>query len=206
MPWLAVKVTTIYSAAREGICCSAAPAATNSAAAKATTSSFSARVWGSTRSNISMPATASTFAILMSRLFRRLSIPRNRLVTMFRSISAMATSSSSKTRASQNLHSEQFIIANEVKGPSSSQTPYLVSSDSHVYTESLLTAGDSVGGYKMVGIPDGLGAFDNGDGTFTVLMNQEVLARAGRRARPWRQWCVRVRVGIRQDDAAGAVG
>src|SRR4051812_17824263 len=26
----------------------------------------------------------------------------------------------------------------------------------------------------MVGIPDGLGAFDNGDGTFTVLMNQEI--------------------------------
>jgi hypothetical protein len=78
-----------------------------------------------------------------------------------------------------NLHSEQFIIANEVKGLSSSQTPYLLSSDSRVYTESLLTAGDSVGGYKMVGIPDGLGAFDNGDGTFTVLMNHEVPAGQG---------------------------
>jgi hypothetical protein len=73
-----------------------------------------------------------------------------------------------------NLHSEQFIIANEVKGPSSSQTPYLLSSDSHVYTESLLTVGDGVGGYRMAGIPDGLGAFDNGDGTFTVLMNHEI--------------------------------
>ena len=73
-----------------------------------------------------------------------------------------------------NLHSEQFIIANEVKGPSSSETPYLLSSDSHVYTESLLTVGDGVGGYRMAGIPDGLGAFDNGDGTFTVLMNHEI--------------------------------
>jgi hypothetical protein len=73
-----------------------------------------------------------------------------------------------------NLHSGQFIIANEVKGPSSSQTPYLLSSDSHVYTESLLTVGDGVGGYRMAGIPDGLGAFDNGDGTFTVLMNHEI--------------------------------
>ena len=73
-----------------------------------------------------------------------------------------------------DLHAEQFIIANEVKGPSSSQTPYLLSSDSHVYTESLLTVGDGVGGYRMVGIPDGLGAFDNGDGTFTVLMNHEI--------------------------------
>jgi hypothetical protein len=73
-----------------------------------------------------------------------------------------------------NLHSEQFILANEVKGPSSSQMPYLLSSDSHVYTESLLTVGDSVGGYRMAGIPDGLDAFDNGDGTFTVLMNHEI--------------------------------
>ena len=76
-----------------------------------------------------------------------------------------------------NLHAEQFIISNEVKGPSSSQNPYLLSSNSHVYTESLLTAGDSVGGYKMEGIPDGLGAFDNGDGTFTVLMNHEIECR-----------------------------
>lgn len=77
------------------------------------------------------------------------------------------------TRVS-NLHANQFVISNEVKGPSSSQTPYLLGSDSHVYTESLLTAGDSVNGYKMAGIPDGLGAFDNGDGTFTVLMNHEI--------------------------------
>ena len=78
-----------------------------------------------------------------------------------------------------DLHSEQFIISSAVTGPSSSQSPYLLSSDSHVYTESLLSVGDSVGGYKMVGIPDGLGAFDNGDGTFTVLMNQELSAGQG---------------------------
>jgi hypothetical protein len=43
-----------------------------------------------------------------------------------------------------------------------------------VVTKSVLTTGDSVGGYRMVGIPDGLGAYDNGDGTFTVLMNHEI--------------------------------
>ena len=43
-----------------------------------------------------------------------------------------------------------------------------------VYTESLLTVGDGVDGYRMAGIPDGLGAFDNGDGTFTVLINHEI--------------------------------
>ena len=78
-----------------------------------------------------------------------------------------------------DLHAEQFIVSDEVKGPSSSQTPYLLSSDSHVYVESLLTVGDSAGGYKMAGIPDGLGAYDNGDGTFTVLMNHEMGATAG---------------------------
>jgi hypothetical protein len=31
----------------------------------------------------------------------------------------------------------------------------------------------------MVGIPDGLGAFDNGDGSFTVLMNQELVPGDG---------------------------
>ena len=31
----------------------------------------------------------------------------------------------------------------------------------------------------MVGIPDGLGAFDNGDGTFTVLMNHELSPTQG---------------------------
>lgn len=59
-------------------------------------------------------------------------------------------------------------------GPSSSQSPYLVPTAPHASTTSLLTVGDSVGDYRMVGIPDGLGAFDNGDGTFTVLMNHEL--------------------------------
>ncbi len=78
-----------------------------------------------------------------------------------------------------DLHSEQFIVSDEVKGPSSSQTPYLLSSDSHVYVESLLTVGDGVNGYRMAGIPDGLGAYDNGDGTFTVLMNHEISGASG---------------------------
>jgi hypothetical protein len=34
-------------------------------------------------------------------------------------------------------------------------------------------------GYRMAGIPDGLGAYDNGNGTFTVLMNHELGNTAG---------------------------
>jgi hypothetical protein len=64
-------------------------------------------------------------------------------------------------------------------GPSSSDPPYLVRHVPGVTFTSLLTVGDSVGGYRMVGIPDGLGAYDNGDGTFTVLMNHEIPAGEG---------------------------
>ncbi len=39
----------------------------------------------------------------------------------------------------------------------------------------LLTVGDEpIGGYRMVGMPDGLGAFRNADGTISVLMNHEL--------------------------------
>lgn len=70
-------------------------------------------------------------------------------------------------------------FANAITGPSSSQSPYVLRSQPGVVTRSILTAGDSVGGYRMVGIPDGLGAFDNGNGTFTVLVNHELPAAAG---------------------------
>ena len=44
---------------------------------------------------------------------------------------------------------------------------------------SLLTVGDSAGGARLVGIPDGMGAFDNNDGTFTVLVNHELNSSQG---------------------------
>jgi hypothetical protein len=70
-------------------------------------------------------------------------------------------------------------------GPSSSATPYLVPVQPGVEITSILTVGDSVNTkadgspYRMVGIPDGLGAFDNGDGTFTLLMNHELVNTVG---------------------------
>jgi hypothetical protein len=71
-------------------------------------------------------------------------------------------------------------------GPSSSQTPYLVPTAPGVEFVSILTTGDAVKKshkgnefYRMVGIPDGLGALDNGDGTITVLMNHELAGTAG---------------------------
>lgn len=61
------------------------------------------------------------------------------------------------------------------QGPSSSQLPYINAIASGVEVTSILTAGDvAKNGYRMSGIPDGLGAYDNGDGTITVLMNHEI--------------------------------
>jgi hypothetical protein len=66
------------------------------------------------------------------------------------------------------------LTASATTGPSTTTAPYLIPADSASWkVTSLLTAGDKVGTYTMGGIPDGLGAFDNGNGTFTVLMNHE---------------------------------
>jgi hypothetical protein len=59
-------------------------------------------------------------------------------------------------------------------GPSTTTEPYLVPTIPGVKFVSILTVGDSIGGYRMVGIPDGLGAFLSGRGLFTLLMNHEI--------------------------------
>ncbi len=80
-------------------------------------------------------------------------------------------------------------FARSTTGPSSSKAPYLVSNQKGVDIKSILTVGDSVNlkpdgvtPYRMVGIPNGLGAFENEDGpddTFTLLMNHELPATSG---------------------------
>ena len=74
-------------------------------------------------------------------------------------------------------------------GPSSSESPFLLPSTLGVEVTSILTVGDSVNDkpdgtpYRMVGLPDGLGAFEDDDDcgrdTFTVLMNHELRNTAG---------------------------
>jgi MYXO-CTERM domain-containing protein len=69
----------------------------------------------------------------------------------------------------------------QVTGPSTNTSPYVLPSIPGVTTTSIFTVGtgDTIGGYRMVGIPDGLGAFDNGDGSFTLTMNHELGNTAG---------------------------
>ncbi len=87
-------------------------------------------------------------------------------------ISAAATSAAIVATCAGLAHA-QF------RGPSSAQTAYVVPAAPGVNTYSIFTVGDQVGGYKMVGIPDGLGALDNGDGTFTTFMNHELGGTSG---------------------------
>jgi hypothetical protein len=65
------------------------------------------------------------------------------------------------------------------QGPSSSKAPVILPLQPGVSLTSILTTGDAVNGYRLAGIPDGLGAFDNGDGTFTLLVNHEINATLG---------------------------
>ena len=78
------------------------------------------------------------------------------------------------------------LLANSITGPSSSMSPYIVRSQPGVVVKAIMTVGDSVNlkpdgvtPYRMVGIADGLGAFDNHDGTFTLLMNHEIANTLG---------------------------
>lgn len=76
-----------------------------------------------------------------------------------------------------------------VQGPSSSRTPYLVAAAPNpgvvrgitavVTTTDLVPLAGGAGTYEFGGIPDGLGAYDNGDGTVTVLCNHELGTTAG---------------------------
>lgn len=77
-----------------------------------------------------------------------------------------------------------------VQGPSSSRTPYLVPSGPipGIVTSvtSIVTTTDFVPltgapatPYELAGLMDGLGAFDNGDGTVTVLIEHEITETQG---------------------------
>lgn len=70
------------------------------------------------------------------------------------------------------------------QGPSSSRSPYLVPSNPvdvvrnvtsiTTATDLVPTTGSPTTPYEIAGILDGLGAYDNGDGTVTVLANHEL--------------------------------
>ncbi|HVF84203.1 MAG TPA: hypothetical protein VM913_08550, partial [Sphingomicrobium sp.] len=65
-------------------------------------------------------------------------------------------------------------------GPSTKIAPYLLASKSNVRFTSIVTAGDALPGNGLfAGKADGIGAYDNGNGTITVLINHEIDATLG---------------------------
>jgi hypothetical protein len=90
-----------------------------------------------------------------------------------RSRIAKAILSAAAIALSANLASAQYI------GPSTTTDPYLLPTHGDVKTASILTAGDKIDGYRMVGIPDGLGAFNLGRKHFKLMMNHEIPATSG---------------------------
>jgi hypothetical protein len=65
-------------------------------------------------------------------------------------------------------------------GPSTKVMPYALPTASNVETVSLLTVGEAAGKcYRLVGIPDGRGAFANDSETFTLLANHELVNTVG---------------------------
>ena len=66
-------------------------------------------------------------------------------------------------------------------GPTTTVSPYVIPAAKGVTTTSLLTVGDepASNGYKMVGIPDGLGAFKRNGERFTVFLNHELRTTQG---------------------------
>ncbi|MES2618939.1 MAG: choice-of-anchor D domain-containing protein [Bacteroidota bacterium] len=78
-----------------------------------------------------------------------------------------------------NISLQGISIAAGQTGASSSQSPYLLPSVPGASLTSILTAGDVVNGYKMCGLADGTGAYDNGNGTFTYLVAHEMGSTSG---------------------------
>jgi hypothetical protein len=70
-------------------------------------------------------------------------------------------------------------LAHQGLASSTTAEPYLLPTLSGVRTVPILTVGDAIHGYRMVGIPDGLGAFNSDHDDFTLIMNHELPATTG---------------------------
>jgi len=67
-----------------------------------------------------------------------------------------------------------------ITGVSTEKTPYMTPIIPSAKFTSLMTVGDSISTYKMSGLMDGMGAYDNNNGTFTLLINHEISNSLGK--------------------------
>jgi hypothetical protein len=116
----------------------------------------------------------STIAIGNDNDFGQVSPLENGIATATTNLSHVFIYGLTGANKIANYQSTEIILSQGKTGPSTSNTPYLLPTTTGAEFTSILTATESINGYMMAGLPDGLGAFDNGDGTFTVLMNHEM--------------------------------
>jgi hypothetical protein len=83
------------------------------------------------------------------------------------------------TNKISGLKSFTTLLSQGVTGPNSSHAPYIEPVIPGARITALISSGDSAGTYRMAGTPDGTGAYDNGNGTFTLLVNHEFGSSAG---------------------------
>src|SRR6218665_2746177 len=80
--------------------------------------------------------------------------------------------------------------ATETKGASAGAASYMefdpafAAANPNADIKAIRSVSDAstLGVAQMTGLPDGMGGFDNGDGTFTVLVNQEISSGGAVRA------------------------
>ena len=121
----------------------------------------------------------STIAIGNDNDYGQLSATENGIATPNGILSHVITYRLSGNTKLANYVSSSPLLAQGQTGPSTLTNPYVLPTNPGAQVTSILTAGDVVGGYKMAGIPDGAGAFDNGDNTFTFLVNHEIPSNRG---------------------------
>lgn len=121
----------------------------------------------------------STVAIVNDNDYGQSSPLENGVATATTNLSHLVKYRLQGTNKLVNFVPSGILLSAGITGPSTSKTPYLVPTISDARFTSILTAGETVGTYKMCGTPDGLGAYDNNDGTFTLLMNHEFGNTAG---------------------------
>ncbi len=121
----------------------------------------------------------STIAVSNDNDYGQYSPDEDGLAVATTNLSHVVTYRLSGSNKLENYEAHATDLSLGVTGPSTSRTPYLVPTVPGAWFTSILTSEDVVGGYKMCGTPDGLGTFDNGDGTFTVVMNHEFSSSAG---------------------------
>ncbi|RYZ50318.1 MAG: choice-of-anchor D domain-containing protein, partial [Sphingobacteriales bacterium] len=116
----------------------------------------------------------STVAIINDNDYGQVSPAQNGIATATNALSHLFSYRLQGTNKLTNYNALVPTISQGVTALNSSQAPYLTPTITGVQYTALITAGDLVNGYKMIGIPDGLGAFDNNNGTFTMVSNHEL--------------------------------